>query len=188
MSLGQNPSTNSKTSPLSLSQRAKDRLVCNSPLIAEELSLWDLRKARECTWAQVAEKLGINQKNVSRLEKRPDLLISTLSSYVGSHGGKLSLVAKFLDRPPITLTGIAALGQEDRSSKQCCGHWRNRCREIRVSRRFHTRSESQRPRPGVPTLPEIHVGLIDGGGGGIRFFESGGQDCEPSAGAVQYAG
>ena len=59
---------------------------------------------------RVAEKLGINQENVSRLEQRTDLLISTLSSYVEAMGGKLSLVAEFPDRPPVTLTGIAALG------------------------------------------------------------------------------
>ena len=87
-------------------------------LIAEEISLRDLRKARECTQAEVAEKLGINQENVSRIEKRADLLISTLSGYVEAMGGKLSLVAEFPDRPPITLTGIAALSGEDGSPKR----------------------------------------------------------------------
>lgn len=87
-------------------------------LIAEERSLRDLRKARERTQADVAEKLGINQENVSRIEKRADLLISTLSGYVAAMGGKLSLVAEFPDRPPVTLTGIAALRGEDGSSKR----------------------------------------------------------------------
>ena len=78
-------------------------------LIAEEMSLRDLRKARKQTQMRVAEKLGINQENVSRLEQRSDLLISTLSGYVEAMGGKLSLVAEFPDRPPVALTGIAAL-------------------------------------------------------------------------------
>ena len=78
-------------------------------LIAEEMSLRDLRKARKQTQERVAEKLGINQENVSRLERRSDLLISTLSSYVEAMGGKLSLVAEFPDRPPVALTGIASL-------------------------------------------------------------------------------
>ena len=59
----------------------------------------------------VAARLGINQENVSRLEQRSDLLISTLSGYVEAMGGKLNLVAEFPDRPPITLTGIAALDE-----------------------------------------------------------------------------
>ena len=78
-------------------------------LIVEEMSLQDLRKARKQTQVRVARELGINQENVSRLEKRSDLLISTLSGYVEAMGGKLSLVAEFPDRPPIALTGITAL-------------------------------------------------------------------------------
>ena len=88
-----------------IEQRAQD-------LIAEEMSLRDLRRAREQTQASLAEKLGINQENVSRIEQRSDLLLSTLSGYVRAVGGKLSLVAEFPDRPPIELTGIAALDEE----------------------------------------------------------------------------
>ncbi len=82
-------------------------------LIAEEMSLQDLRRARQQTQVRVAKELGINQENVSRLEKRSDLLISTLRSYVKAMGGKLSLVAEFPDRPPVVLTGIAELDKED---------------------------------------------------------------------------
>ena len=86
-------------------------------LIAEEMSLQDLRKARKQTQARIAQQLGINQENVSRIEKRSDLLLSTLSGYVEAMGGKLSLVVEFPDRPPIALTGIATLDEEARSAK-----------------------------------------------------------------------
>ena len=81
-------------------------------LIAEEMSLQDLRKALKRTQVRVAKELGIKQENVSRIEKRTDLLISTLSGYVEAMGGKLRLVAEFPDRPPVALTGIAALHKE----------------------------------------------------------------------------
>jgi len=42
-------------------------------LIAEEMSLRDLRKARKLTQARLAKTLGISQDSVSRLEKRSDL-------------------------------------------------------------------------------------------------------------------
>lgn len=87
-------------------------------LVAEEMSLQDLRKARRQTQVRVAKELGIKQENVSRIEKRTDLLISTLSGYVEAMGGKLRLVAEFPDRPPIALTGIAALDKENHSSKR----------------------------------------------------------------------
>ena len=86
-------------------------------LIAEEMSLRDLRKARKQTQVRVAQQLGINQENVSRIEKRSDLLISTLSGYVEAMGGKLSLVVEFPDRPPISLTGIATLDKETPPAK-----------------------------------------------------------------------
>ena len=81
------------------------------------MSLQDLRKARKQTQARIAQQLGINQENVSRIEKRSDLLLSTLSGYVEAMGGKLSLVVEFPDRPPIALTGIATLDEEARSAK-----------------------------------------------------------------------
>lgn len=75
-------------------------------LFQEEMSLRDLRRAVRQTQVEVAQRLGVNQENVSRLERRDDLLLSTLSKYVGAMGGKLSLVAEFPDRPPVLLTGI----------------------------------------------------------------------------------
>ena len=81
-------------------------------LIAEEMSLRDLRRAREKTQARVAAELGINQENVSRMEQRSDLLISTLSGYVEAMGGRLRLVAEFPDRPPVALTRIGSLDTE----------------------------------------------------------------------------
>lgn len=76
-------------------------------LLAEEMTLRDLRKARELTQARMAEELGITQDGVSRLEKRSDLLLSTLRKTVEAMGGRLSLVAEFPDRAPVVLTGIA---------------------------------------------------------------------------------
>ena len=46
-------------------------------LVAEELTLRQLREARQLTQVNVAEALGINQEGVSRLERRSDLLLST---------------------------------------------------------------------------------------------------------------
>ena len=76
-------------------------------LIAEEMTLQELRKARALAQARVARELGISQKAISRLEKRSDLLLSTLRSTVEAMGGSLSLTARFPDRPPVELTGIA---------------------------------------------------------------------------------
>jgi hypothetical protein len=60
----------------------------------------------------MAEVLGIGQESVSRLEKRSDLLLSTLRGYVKAMGGELRLVAEFPNRPPILLKGFAAMNTE----------------------------------------------------------------------------
>jgi hypothetical protein len=75
-------------------------------LIAEEMTLLDLRKARSLTQERMAERLGIGQDSVSRLEKRSDLLLSTLRGYVAAMGGNLRLIVEFPDRPTVDLSSI----------------------------------------------------------------------------------
>lgn len=77
-----------------------------SQLIDEELSLQELRKARELTQERMAELLQIRQENVSRLEKRSDLLVSTLRSYIEAMGGHLKVIVEFPDQPPVEIDGL----------------------------------------------------------------------------------
>jgi hypothetical protein len=74
--------------------------------IAEELTLQKLRRARKLTQVHMAKALGIGQDGVSKLEKRSDLMISTLRKSIQAMGGNLSLVAEFPDRDPVVLAGI----------------------------------------------------------------------------------
>ncbi len=76
-------------------------------LIAEEMTLRDLRKARALTQAKLARTLGIGQEHVSRLEQKADMLLSTLAGYVRAMGGDLRLLAEFPDRPPVMLANLA---------------------------------------------------------------------------------
>ena len=72
-------------------------------LIEEELTLRDLRQAQHLTQERMAELLGVEQENVSRIERRADLLLSTLASYVAAMGGKLRLIAEFPNRKPVAV-------------------------------------------------------------------------------------
>jgi transcriptional regulator with XRE-family HTH domain len=81
-------------------------------LIAKEQTLRDLRRALHLTQERMAEFLKIRQDNVSRIEQRTDLLISTLRSYVEAMGGKLHLVAEFPNRPPVELSGLTTMEGE----------------------------------------------------------------------------
>ena len=75
-------------------------------LISEEMTLQELRRARKLTQVCMAKELGISQDGVSRLEKRSDLLLSTLRKTVEAMGGRLSLVAEFPDREAVVLSSI----------------------------------------------------------------------------------
>jgi DNA-binding XRE family transcriptional regulator len=76
-------------------------------IIAEEMSLRDLRKARKLTQARVAKTLGITQDSVSRIEKRSDLLLSTLRKTIKAMGGEVRIVAQFPDRAPVLLSELS---------------------------------------------------------------------------------
>jgi DNA-binding XRE family transcriptional regulator len=101
-------SVNDKVRGLPLPQRRKVEARA-AELIAEEMTLRELRKARRLTQVRFAKTLKINQDSVSRLEKRSDLLLSTLRKAVEAMGGTLSLVAEFPDRQPVVLS---ALGED----------------------------------------------------------------------------
>jgi transcriptional regulator with XRE-family HTH domain len=87
-------------------------------LIEEEMTLRDLRKAHELTQTRMAEALHISQDGVSRIETRSDFLLSTLRSYVEAMGGKLRLIAEFPDRRPVTISGLASLGTEEKPRRR----------------------------------------------------------------------
>lgn len=95
-----------KIRKLSSAQRKKVEARA-ARLIAEEMTLRELRKARKLTQVRMAKALGITQDSVSRLEKRSDLLLSTLRKTIEAMGGNLSLVAEFPDCAPVVLSRIA---------------------------------------------------------------------------------
>ena len=69
----------------------------------ELAKLKDLRVAAQKTQEDLAAALGVGQDSISRLERRSDMLLSTLRHFVESMGGKLELVAQFPDRPPVVI-------------------------------------------------------------------------------------
>ena len=77
-------------------------------LVAEEMSLQDLRKAIGKTQTAIARRLEVGQDAVSKLEARSDMTISTLRGVLEAMGGELELIARFPDRPPIHLKQLGA--------------------------------------------------------------------------------
>lgn len=78
----------------------------------EEMSLRELRRALALTQTAMATKLAIKQASVARIERRSDLLLSTLRGYVEAMGGELEIVARLPGRRPVRLRALADLAGE----------------------------------------------------------------------------
>ena len=66
---------------------------------------------RELTQATIAELLEMDQSEVSRLERRSNMLLSTLRSFIRATGRELQLIATFPDAEPVQLlVGSGTIG------------------------------------------------------------------------------
>lgn len=91
------------TLPLARQQRI---MAETARLQDEYMTLQAVRKARAMTQVRLAEVLHKSQVTIAQLEKRSDMLLSTLRSYIEAMGGHLDLVVHFPDRAPIVLQGL----------------------------------------------------------------------------------
>ena len=67
------------------------------------MSLRELRLFRKLTQARLAQRLKIGDEEVSRIEWRSDMNISTLNRCVKAVGATSRIEARFPDQPPIVL-------------------------------------------------------------------------------------
>lgn len=68
--------------------------------------------------ARVAKVLGVTQDSVWRLEKRSDLLLSTLRKTVKAMGGDVRIIAEFPDRAPVVLSELSEEEPPRRKSRR----------------------------------------------------------------------
>jgi DNA-binding XRE family transcriptional regulator len=75
----------------------EDETLIKSRVAAElaKLPLAEMRRARQMTQNRLAEVLHVNQGAISKMEKRSDMYLSTLRSYVEAMGGQLEIRAVF---------------------------------------------------------------------------------------------
>jgi transcriptional regulator with XRE-family HTH domain len=61
------------------------------------MPLHELRRARQLSQEQLAEELGATQPEISKIEHRTDMYVSTLRRFVEAMGGQLEITARFPD-------------------------------------------------------------------------------------------
>ena len=91
-----------------LKVEAKSRQLARE-MIDHADSLGAIRKALSKTQVEIARELGVGQVAVAQLEKRSDLLLSTLQRYVRATGAELLLVVHTRDGNDIVLHSLGDL-------------------------------------------------------------------------------
>lgn len=72
-------------------------------LHAQYMTLQEIRKHKKVTQEDMAKLLGIKQENVSRMERREDMHLSTLKEYIEALGGEMKISAIFPDNNTISI-------------------------------------------------------------------------------------
>lgn len=84
---------------------------------AHQVSLAEIRRAKSYTQETIGELLNMDQSEVSRLEKRSDMLLSTLRKFIEAAGGELELIATFPDQQPVRLAIKPTLVSDNNSDE-----------------------------------------------------------------------
>lgn len=100
-----------------LPKTRRDQIETKAVRLAREMiehadSLGEIRKAMSKTQSEIARELGVGQVAVAQLEKRSDLLLSTLQRYVRATGAELSLVVRTKQGAEIVLQKLGDLGHK----------------------------------------------------------------------------
>src|SRR4051794_25320229 len=85
---------------LMTSRRRKTKDI---PFAALGPQLENLRLRRGVSQVELAAAMGMGQSALSHMERRADVLVSTLAEYVESLGGVLTIEAKFRDGESVAL-------------------------------------------------------------------------------------
>jgi transcriptional regulator with XRE-family HTH domain len=101
---------------LTPSQAAKVEEMARD-LIAEEKSLRQIRETRHMKQAELAAKLGMNQGDLSKFERRTDVYLSSLREYVEAMGGTLELIATFPDTGAVKIAKLGDLTDSEEVQK-----------------------------------------------------------------------
>ena len=107
----------------SLPKARRDKIEAKAAQMAQEMidhadSLAEFRKAMSKTQSEVARELGVGQVAVAQMEKRSDLLLSTLQRYVRAAGAELSVVIRTKQGAEIVLQSLGDLvGKKKPSAK-----------------------------------------------------------------------
>ncbi len=78
--------------------------------LREEMTMAELRQARDLTQVNLSETLHVGQAAVAKMEKRTDMYVGNLRRYIEAMGGELEIVARFPDGA-VKISNFAGIGE-----------------------------------------------------------------------------
>ena len=85
-----------------------------------EMALHELRQARRITQAQLARTLSVGQPSIAKMEKRADVYVSNLRTYIEAMGGELQIIARFPDGA-VEITNFNEIGDPEPEAEPGAG-------------------------------------------------------------------
>jgi len=103
------------------SAEQRQRIEEKKAALREEMSLAEIRQALSLTQSTLAETMDVGQAEISKIESRTDVFISTLRRFINAMGGELEINAVFPDRT-ITIQNFSPLEQKSDAPRGAADH------------------------------------------------------------------
>src|SRR3546814_19117933 len=111
-----------KTAPAGNKPKQKRVNGINIQINATKVAtLKELRKATQHTQDDLAVALGVGQGTISRIEKRDDMLVSTLQHYIESVDGTMQILATFPNRTSLIIVRLINRKNVVQGKRDECG-------------------------------------------------------------------
>ena len=100
-----------------MSPAARGRAAAKAKRLRRAMDLAELRRALELSQQQLAEKLRVNQPEIAKIEKRADMLLSTLGAVLRAMGADPKIIASFPDHE-VEIRNLEALTRNRSADSQ----------------------------------------------------------------------
>jgi predicted transcriptional regulator len=98
------------------SPKRRTRIDAKKAMLREEMNLAEIRQALSLTQSTLAETLDVGQAEISKIENRADMFVSTLRKFVNAMGGELEIRAVFPDHA-VTIRNFSSLKQDQKEPR-----------------------------------------------------------------------
>ena len=80
-----------------ISSDRRKRIEAKKEVLRQEMNLSEIRQALTLTQSTLASTLNVGQAEISKIENRTDMFVSTLRKFIEAMGGELEIRATFPD-------------------------------------------------------------------------------------------